>query len=382
MNIAFITPEYPIASFQGNIGGIGTFTKNLAEQLVNNNCKVTVFIYSQSKDEIRVKNGVEIHLVQKKMIKGITWYSNRKYFNKYVNKVILKNNIQIIEAPEWTGFTAFMKFHCPLVIRLHGSDTYFCDLEKRKVKFKNKFFEKKALLGAANIIGASNFVSQRTQGLFRLKKEIPTINNAINTVKFTPNHQNTKPKSLLYFGTIVRKKGVLEIAKMFTQLVEQDNEVTLTLLGKDNIDIFTGTSTLRMMNELLSEKAKQKTTYIKAVPYEEVLQYIAQAAIVLLPSFAEAFPMTWLEAMAMEKKLVTSNIGWANELMIDGETGFMIYPKNTEDFVKRVKNLLDDNAELNKIGLYARLHIQKNFNQKESVLKNMYFYKKMIVDEV
>ena len=382
MNIAFITPEYPIASFQGNIGGIGTFTKNLAEQLVNNNCKVTVFIYSQSKDEIRVKNGVEIHLVQKKMIKGITWYSNRKYFNKYVNKVILKNNIQIIEAPEWTGFTAFMKFHCPLVIRLHGSDTYFCDLEKRKVKFKNKFFEKKALLGATKIIGVSNFVSQRTQELFRLKKEIPTIYNAINTLKFTPNHQNIKPKSLLYFGTIVRKKGVLEIAKMFTQLVEQDNEVTLTLLGKDNIDIFTGTSTLRMMNELLSEKAKQKTTYIKAVPYEEVLQYIAQAAIVLLPSFAEAFPMTWLEAMAMEKKLVTSNIGWANELMIDGETGFMIYPKNTEDFVKRVKNLLDDNAELNKIGLYARLHIQKNFNQKESVLKNMYFYKKMIVDEV
>ena len=160
MNIAFITPEYPIASFQGNIGGIGTFTKNLAEQLVNNNCKVTVFIYSQSKDEIRVKNGVEIHLVQKKMIKGITWYSNRKYFNKYVNKVILKNNIQIIEAPEWTGFTAFMKFHCPLVIRLHGSDTYFCDLEKRKVKFKNKFFEKKALLGATKIIGVSNFVSQ------------------------------------------------------------------------------------------------------------------------------------------------------------------------------------------------------------------------------
>jgi len=69
MNIAFITPEYPISSFKGNIGGIGTFTKNLAEQLVHNNCKVTVFIHSQSVEQILTENGVEVHSVKKKAVK-------------------------------------------------------------------------------------------------------------------------------------------------------------------------------------------------------------------------------------------------------------------------------------------------------------------------
>ena len=43
MEIAFITPEYPIASFKGSIGGIGTFTKNLAEQLAHKKHEITVF---------------------------------------------------------------------------------------------------------------------------------------------------------------------------------------------------------------------------------------------------------------------------------------------------------------------------------------------------
>ena len=132
---------------------------------------------------------------------------------------IVKNNcIDLLEASEWTGFTAFMKFNCPLILRLHGSDTYFCHLEKRKLKIKNKFFEKKALLGATKIVGVSKFVAKKTKELFKLNIDIDVIYNTIDTNKFKPNHQNIQLKSLLYFGTLVRKKGVLEIAKMFSKL--------------------------------------------------------------------------------------------------------------------------------------------------------------------
>ena len=41
-----------------------------------------------------------------------------------------------IEAPDWTGITAFMRLKAPLVIRFHGSDTYFCHLEKTASKNK------------------------------------------------------------------------------------------------------------------------------------------------------------------------------------------------------------------------------------------------------
>ena len=378
MHIAFITPEYPLEAFKGNIGGIGTYTKGLAEQLVHYSCEVTVFVHSQPKEQVLVENGVEVHLVKKKAIKGITWYSNRRYFNKYVNNIISKKNIEVIEAPEWTGFTAFMKFTCPLVIRLHGSDTYFCDLENRKVKTKNKFFEKKALNGADKIVGVSEFVSQKTKQLFNLQTEIEVIYNGIDVDTFIPNHQNIKPKSLLYFGTLVRKKGVLEIAKMFNELVEKDDEVTLTLLGKDNKDVFSKVSTLEMIQEILSEKALKRNTYKSAVPYKEVITYIQQAEIVLLPSFAEAFPMTWLEAMVLEKMLVTSNIGWAKELMIDGETGYMIHPENTKEFTTKVLALLNDEIKATQMAKNARQSIINEFDIKQSIATNIAMYKSII----
>ncbi|WP_139958077.1 glycosyltransferase family 4 protein [Flavicella sediminum] len=382
MHIGFITPEYPHKKFTASVGGIGTFTKNLAEQLVSNGMKVSVFIPSQSNEFITELNGVEIYFVQRKRFKGLTWLTNRRYFNSYVNKIIKSNKIDVMEAPEWTGFTAFMKFPCPLLIRLHGSDTYFCHLEKRKVKFKNKFFEKRALLGATEIIGVSNFVSQKTKELFSLNKEIKTLYNTINSEDFIPNHKTIEPKTLLYFGTIIRKKGVLEIAKAFNIVVEKDPTVQLCLLGRDCIDVLAKKSTLKLFNELLSVEAKRNFKHIAAVPYAQVKEHICKAEIILLPSFAEAFPMTWLEAMALEKKMVTSNIGWAKELMIDGETGYMVNPTNSEEFAHKIINLLMQKEVAGIMGKNARAHLKRHFDAKKILNENINLYKNCIQNEI
>lgn len=377
MHIGFITSEYPCSRYMGNIGGIATFIRNLSIQLISEGHEVSIFIHSQPRTEFFVEENIFIHFVARKIMKGFTWITNRMSFNKYVNSIVENNSIDVLEAPEWTGFTAFMKFDIPLVIRLHGSDTYFCDLEKRTLKRKNKFFEKRALIGADKIIGVSEFVAKKTKKLFQLDIDIDIIYNTIDTNKFTPNHQNIELKSLLYFGTLVRKKGVLEIAKMFSKLADKDDEVKLVLLGKDNRDVFTEMSTLAMIKKNLSEKALQRMLYIDAVPYDEVISYIQKADVILLPSFAEAFPMTWLEAMAMEKKLVTSDIGWAKELMIDEQTGFTVNPKNHNDFADKVTSLFDDVNSI-QMGVNARKRIKESFNSDSIFEKNINFYKKTI----
>jgi glycosyltransferase involved in cell wall biosynthesis len=131
---------------------------------------------------------------------------------------------------------------------------------------------------------------------------------------------------------------------------------------------------LKMFKELLSIAAKHNFKYIKAVPYTEIKQMICDTDVVLLPSFAEAFPMTWLEAMALEKKLITSNIGWAEELMIDGETGFTINPKDTDDFTTKVLTLLDKEDEANQMAKNARQRIINKFDIKKSIEENIKLY--------
>ena len=378
MHIGFITSEYPCSRYMGNIGGIATFIRNLSIQLISEGHEVSIFIHSQPRTEFFVEENIFIHFVARKIMKGFTWITNRMSFNKYVNSIVENNSIDVLEAPEWTGFTAFMKFDIPLVIRLHGSDTYFCDLEKRTLKRKNKFFEKRALIGADKIIGVSEFVAKKTKKLFQLDIDIDIIYNTIDTNKFTPNHQNIELKSLLYFGTLVRKKGVLEIAKMFSMLVEHDDEVRLVLLGKDNRDVHTGMSTLAIIKEILSEKALKRMTYIDAVPYDEVISYIQKAHVVLLPSFAEAFPMSWLEAMAMEKKLITSNIGWAKELMVDGETGCMVNPSDTEVFLIKMICLLENKEASLRMAKQARQRVKNDFDVYEIFQENINLYKNIL----
>lgn len=377
MHIGFITSEYSCHNYSGNVGGIATFIRNLAIKLVSKGHSVSVFVHSQSKSEVFEENGVSVHFVQKQNLKGFTWLVNRVSFNKYVNSVVKANKIDILEAPEWTGFTAFMSFKCPLVLRLHGSDTYFCHLEKRILKQKNKFYERIALKNCDAIVGVSQFVSDTTNELLNLNRSIEVIHNTIDTHTFIPNHQNVQPKTLLYFGSVIRKKGVLEIAPVFNQLVAKDNFIKLLIVGRDVEDVLEQKSTLNLFKAQLSSEALKNFEYKSAVPYQEIINHIYKAEVILLPSFAEAFPMTWLEAMAMEKKMVTSDIGWAKELMVDGLTGFTVNPKNHNDFVNKVTSLLDNDNSL-QMGVNARKRIKESFNSDSIFEKNINFYKKTI----
>ena len=88
--------------------------------------------------------------------------------------------------------------------------------------------------------------------------------------------------------------------------------------------------------------------------------------------------MTWIEAMSMQKALVTSDIGWANEIMIDGETGFTVDPKNHSEYADRILELLQDCALRKKMGAAARKRVEAKFDMKHVVDQNIIFYKKVI----
>ena len=374
MHIAFLTPEYPHPRIK-RAAGIGTSIKNLAVALSRKHIQVTVFVYSQSENAVIEDQGVTIHLIKHKKYPIGGWYLYRKHINRYINTVVKKDPIDIIEAPDWTGITAFMNFKIPVVIRLHGSDTYFCHLEGRVQKKKNFYFEKKALTGADHILSVSTFTAQKTAELFGVKNTIETIYNGVDVTVFTPDHSNITPLSILYFGSVIRKKGVLALAEAFNKVILQEPKATLQCIGKDVTDAKTGQSTIALMKSVLSKDALNQVTFTSQIPYSEVADVIRSAQVVCLPSYAEAFPMTWLEAMALEKAMVTSDIGWAKELMVDGDTGYTVHPDDTQKLSEAIVRLLQ-NADLSKtMGMQARNRILAHFTQDQIAEKNIKFYK-------
>lgn len=374
MKIAFLTSEYPHSKLKRS-AGIGTSIRNLAYGLVREGIQVTVFVAFQEKNESFMDGEIRIVSIGRKGYSFGGWYFERKNIQKKVQKEIDEQGIQLLEAPDWTGITAFMKFSVPIVIRIHGSDAYFCELEGRKQKLKNYFFEKTAIKAADHIISCSQFAADISSDIFNIKKEIKVIYNGIDVEKFKPDRSNVDPNRILYFGSIIRKKGVMELAEIFNHLAEMNENVKLILIGKDNQDILENKSTVDMFTSKLKEKHRSRVQYLPEVPYNEIREHLNRAAVVVLPSLAEAFPMTWLETLSLEIPLVSSNIGWANELMIDGETGYCCDPNNHSEYSVKIQELLKDEQLANSMGKQGRTRIQQNFALETIISENIDFYK-------
>lgn len=378
MHIAFLTPEFP--NISSSSGGLGTSIKNLAAALATSGVQVSVFIYGHSINKKYKKDGVSFHIIKQKHYSFFGWYLYRKHLQGYLNKFIKKDNIELIEAPDWTGITAFMSIHCPIVIRLNGSDGYFCHLEKRKQKLKNYWFEKSALSSAQSIVSVSKYTAEVTRDIFSLKVEIPVIPNSIDVNFFSPSNRIIRKGQILYFGTIIRKKGILELAHIFNEVVNQKPETKLLLLGKDVIDNLEKESTFKLFLQRLNPEARNKLEYIPEVSYKEVKKYIETSEVIVLPSFAEALPMTWIEAMALEKPMVTSNIGWAKEVMISGKTGYAENPEDHLAYAEKIIKLLNNPINGMEMGIAAREKVIKDFSTEIVVKRNLKFYSDFLRD--
>lgn len=387
MKIAFLTPEYPHPS-TGSSGGIGTSIKNLAKGLIAQGCSVRVLVYAQKQDGFFDDNGIKIQQIKNVKFKGISWFLTRKKIEKIINQLHFDKKIDLVEAPDWTGITSFIKpKKCPIIIKLNGSDTYFCHLDNRAVKWKNKFHEKRALQNADGFISVSQFTANLTNQLFGLKKQFTIISNCIDTSLFT-NYNNfisypviptSGVRGLLYFGSLVRKKGLLELPLIFNEVIKQNPKIQLILIGKDVSDVVSGSdSTWAMMQELFSEQAINNVTYLGSVPYQEIKSQIQQADVCVFPTFAEALPVSWIEAMAMQKPIVASNIGWSTEIIEDGVEGFLVHPKEHKKYADKILELFNNPKLMSEFGLAAQKKVFSNFSTEVVAKKSIDFYQNFI----
>jgi glycosyltransferase involved in cell wall biosynthesis len=380
MNIGFLTPEYPHPKVS-HAAGIGTSIKNLAMALVDKGVKVYVFVYHQKVNEVFTDQGATIHLIAKKDYQFLTWYYYRLQLQNYINQVIKNEKIDIVEAPDWTGITSFMRFKVPLVIRFHGSDAYFCKLEKRKQKFKNYVLEKLALKNAKAFIAPTTFAGKETRKIFSLNKnKIKTIHYGLQLENFENKTPEIYSKNvILYIGTIIRKKGVFELAEIFNKVVNKIPDAQLIVIGNDSSDIKTGEkSTYKLVEKIFSERAKKQVSYLGKVPYSKVKEHIKNAHVCAFPSFAETLGMVTIEAMAMQKPVVNTSMGWAQEIIDDGINGYLVHPTNNDLYAKRILELLNNKNLCLQLAKAARQKVEVRFDIEKNAALNIAYYKSVL----
>ncbi|MBS1534287.1 MAG: glycosyltransferase family 4 protein [Bacteroidetes bacterium] len=380
MKIAFLTSEYPHVKAKF-AAGIGTSILNLANGLMQAGHEVTVILYGQDSDETFAENGITFYKIKNRRLKGFSWQLTQKKIQKLIRTLVDSGKIDIVEVADWTGISSNIQLNCPLVVKLHGSDTYFCHLDHRPVKKINHSRERKALMQANAWSAVSNYVAQTTQKLFQLNRDFEVIPNGIDLNRFSIQEQTAEDdtQKILYFGTLIRKKGLLELPLIFNEVHRQNNQAQLILIGRDSPDIKThNESTWQMMQELFDADAKANVSYLGSVPYDEIKEYIEASSVCVFPTFAEALPVSWLEAMAMQKAIVASDIGWAAEIIDHGVDGFLVHPQQHQIFAQHINELLKNQAFRTEIGLKARAKVVQKFSKEVVAEHNAAFYEKVL----
>jgi glycosyltransferase involved in cell wall biosynthesis len=378
MKLAFLTPEFPHPK-TGTSGGIGTSIFNLSKGLVALGHEVSILVYGQKADTFFVENDISFYIIKNIKLKGFSRVLTQRKIEKLINSLVNESKVDIVEATDWTGITSNIKPKCPVVIRLNGSDTYFCYLDNRPVKFWNKFREKRALQNATALLSVSQYTADLTKELFSLERDIAIIPNCIDINKFSSESvTKVEENIILYFGTLIRKKGLLELPLIFNEVYKKNNKAKLIVIGRDASDIISGNhSTWAMMQSLFDATALKNVNYIGSVAYDQIKAHVSSASVCVFPTFAEALPVSWIEAMALKKAIVASDVGWAAEIIEDSVEGFLVHPKNHNLFADRILELLANQKLRNQFGIEARRKVEQKFGIEIVAKQSVDYYQKV-----
>ena len=99
----------------------------------------------------------------------------------------------------------------------------------------------------------------------------------------------------------------------------------------------------------------------------DVLELVAAAGAVCLPSEAEAMPMSLLEAMALGRPVIATDVGGTAELVRHGETGYLLPPGDGRAVTRALVELAEDPARADEMGAAGRRLQRERFTGEQMV---------------
>ncbi|HCJ67375.1 MAG TPA: hypothetical protein DHV62_08670, partial [Elusimicrobia bacterium] len=168
-------------------------------------------------------------------------------------------------------------------------------------------------------------------------------------------------------GRLVWEKGL-------TYFVEAIKILDTRCQMPDTRFLIVGEGELRESLELKVKSLKLEDKVILTGFRRDVKEILAALDILVLSSLREGFPMITLEAMAMSKPVVATDIEGIREQVINGETGVLVPPKNPEILAEAILRLTQDHNLRRKMGLAGRKSAEDKFNIKEIIKQHEQLY--------
>ena len=172
------------------------------------------------------------------------------------------------------------------------------------------------------------------------------------------------PVTFLLIARMLWDKGVGEFVEAARQIKTEFSDVRFQFLGF--LDVRNRTAISHEQMQIWEEQGV--IDYLGEA--DDVRPYIADVDCVVLPSYREGLPRTLLEAAAMGRPIIATNVTGCREIVQDGQNGLLCKPRDAKDLAEKMKDMIILSAdERQKMGLKGRIKMEENFDQRIIVEK-------------
>jgi len=222
------------------------------------------------------------------------------------------------------------------------------------------YLEKRLYRKAHRVFAPSRHLASILEKELKIKVDfLPTpIPDTILNEDINWHEQNLDGKKyILFFGTILKRKGLFVLAEAMNLVWARDPSVLLVLAGPDLV--VEGRSNLEKMMQIIGPH-KDKVIYTPHLNQERLFPVIRNAWFTVLPSLEDNCPNSMLEAMALGK-VVLGTLGSSMDEFYPLDAQELLVPRaNAAELAKKILWLWDlPEGQINQFGDACRSHIQQ-----------------------
>ncbi|MGI8771995.1 MAG: glycogen synthase [Acidobacteriaceae bacterium] len=296
------------------------------------------------------------------------------------------HGIDVAHTHTWyvsmAGFLAKKLYNIPFVLTTHSLEP----LRAWKAEqlgsgyVMSSWMEKTAILDADAIIAVSNGTREDVLRAYDVDPaRVHVIYNGIDLAEYQKTADTTALATfgvdpaapyVLFVGRITRQKGVTHLVEAIRYL-PPGTQVVLCAGAPDTPEI---AAEMRAMVDDARTNNPRVVWIEKMVSKPEAIQLYSNARVFCCPSVYEPFGIINLEAMACRAPVVASATGGIKEVVVDGETGYLVpfeqdpvtsFPKYPERFARdlaaRLNDLLADPEKCRRFGDAGRRRVEATF---------------------
>ena len=285
--------------------------------------------------------------------------------HRQVKRLIRQKEIKLIHAhfgPEAIKILPVAKKNgLPLVVSFHGYDAsklLINDWYRSRLPELFSYADK-------IVVSASHMVE--TLGLGQWKDKVLLLPYGIDVEKFKPSEREENDKiSLLHSGRLVNKKGVPDLIRVFANVYATTKNLQLTIVG-DGPELEICQAEARALG------VADAVRFLGVQPHARVRQIMNEADIFVLNSRVaddgdmEGTPVSILEAMSMEKAVVSTYHAGIPYVIQDNQNGRLVPEKDNERLEQAIREIVADENKRKELGREARRTVVARFSQENSL---------------